>query len=167
MNRASGDRFGYRKGGGKGRPRPLSGQTPGKGAGEGSFCINCGKEGRRATECKAPRVDVKEMPCFKCGKEGHMAMHCKNPPMAGAKLCVGELRAGEPGYSLFLDYGELAGDLGNAECNPSLTGLAPVSTSTVPEGQGMRKTKMRNQRRRKVKLTTCRCNGCEGPLALI
>ena len=39
-------------------------------------CINCNRKGNSASECKQPRVDVKDRKCFLCDKTGHVARDC-------------------------------------------------------------------------------------------
>ena len=44
-------------------------------------CINCGKKGHAAAECRSAPVDKANRPCFVCGKKGHIAKNCdKNIP---------------------------------------------------------------------------------------
>ena len=40
-------------------------------------CINCNRKGHTASECKQPRVEVKDRKCFLCDKPGHVARDCK------------------------------------------------------------------------------------------
>ena len=46
-------------------------------------CINCNRKGHTASECKQPRVEVKDRKCFLCNKTGHVARDCpeKKAPM--------------------------------------------------------------------------------------
>ena len=42
-------------------------------------CVNCGKKGHMASECRGVRVDTKDRPCFNCGEKGHLARNCPKP----------------------------------------------------------------------------------------
>ena len=42
-------------------------------------CINCGKKGHRAKDCRGPPKSREERPCFKCQKTGHIARDCTAP----------------------------------------------------------------------------------------
>ena len=55
-------------------------RLPGAGQAQEMQCINCGKPGHKAAECRAPKADLSERPCFKCGKPGHMSRDCKAKP---------------------------------------------------------------------------------------
>ena len=42
-------------------------------------CINCGKKGHRAKDCRGAPKSREERPCFKCQKTGHIAGDCTAP----------------------------------------------------------------------------------------
>ena len=39
-------------------------------------CVNCGRKGHIAAECRQEKNDFKSRPCFKCQKPGHIATYC-------------------------------------------------------------------------------------------
>ena len=39
-------------------------------------CVNCGRPGHTAPECRQKQVDKKDRPCFECGECGHEARAC-------------------------------------------------------------------------------------------
>ena len=41
-------------------------------------CVNCGRKGHAASECREGKNKKAERPCFTCGKPGHEARHCPN-----------------------------------------------------------------------------------------
>ena len=49
-------------------------------------CINCGRKGHAASECRQAKVEKGDRPCFTCGKTGHEARMCPNKPAARAPL---------------------------------------------------------------------------------
>ena len=36
-------------------------------------CVNCGRKGHAASECREGRKEKSERPCFTCNKPGHLA----------------------------------------------------------------------------------------------
>ena len=50
-------------------------------------CLNCGKEGRKAQDCRSPQLEKSERPCFVCNKKGHLARDC--PSKSGANAGAG------------------------------------------------------------------------------
>ena len=40
------------------------------------ICTNCGRKNHTASECRQPKVEMKDRPCFECGKSGHLARNC-------------------------------------------------------------------------------------------
>ena len=48
-------------------------------------CINCNRKGHTASECKQPRVEVKDRKCFLCNKTGHVARDCPDKNKAPLK----------------------------------------------------------------------------------
>ena len=49
-------------------------------------CINCGRKGHAASECRQAKVEKSDRPCFTCGKTGHEARMCPNKPAQRAPL---------------------------------------------------------------------------------
>ena len=49
-------------------------------------CINRGRKGHAASECRQAKVEKGDRPCFTCGKSGHEARNCPNKPAARAPL---------------------------------------------------------------------------------
>ena len=39
-------------------------------------CINCNRKGHTASECRQPKVEVKDRKCFLCDRVGHLARDC-------------------------------------------------------------------------------------------
>ena len=48
-------------------------------------CVNCGKEGHLAADCRGPKRELGQRPCFICGKTGHIARDCKEPKTPGPR----------------------------------------------------------------------------------
>ena len=57
------------------------GQVPPRGR-QDIQCVNCGRKGHPASECRQPRKEKGERPCFTCGKVGHEARNCQDKPAA-------------------------------------------------------------------------------------
>ena len=49
-------------------------------------CINCGRKGHAASECRQAKVEKGARPCSTCGKTGHEARMCPQKPAARAML---------------------------------------------------------------------------------
>ena len=56
-------------------------QPPPRGRADMS-CINCGRKGHSAQECREEKKEKGEIPCFTCGKTGHEARNCPNKTAA-------------------------------------------------------------------------------------
>ena len=52
--------------------RPAQREVPPRGRADMS-CINCGRNGHAASECRQAKVEKGDRPCFTCGKTGHEA----------------------------------------------------------------------------------------------
>lgn len=77
------------KGKGKGNSYSNTG-AGGKGDGKGKGkCINSGRTGHRAAECRQPKRDTSQRPCFNCGKPGHQADQCPERTNKAANLAAG------------------------------------------------------------------------------
>ena len=48
-------------------------------------CINCNRKGHTASECRQPKVEVKDRKCFLCDKPGHVARDCPTKKQAPLK----------------------------------------------------------------------------------
>ena len=80
-----------RPGGGGDRKPAAGAQPPPRDRGDLS-CVNCGRKGHIAAECRQEKKDFKLRPCLKCQKPGHLARDCKEP----AVKLVGEAGAHVP-----------------------------------------------------------------------
>jgi len=69
--RPQGTRFGMTAGFGSRAPIPPRGRGD-------ITCVNCGKKGHIAADCRGPKVDREKRPCFTCGQTGHIARACPN-----------------------------------------------------------------------------------------
>ncbi len=66
-----------------GPPRAAGGQftkdearLPGDARGREQKCVNCGKAGHMAAQCRLPKREPGERPCFGCGEVGHVSANC-------------------------------------------------------------------------------------------
>ena len=82
-----------------GPPRAAGGQftagearLPGDSRGREQKCVNCGKAGHMAAQCRSPKKDPSERPCFGCGESGHVMANC---PKRGKPLKVLTTSTGE------------------------------------------------------------------------
>ena len=49
-------------------------------------CVNCGKTGHTAVECRGAKVDREKRHCFNCGKTGHLAKDCASAKARPANM---------------------------------------------------------------------------------
>ena len=55
-------------------------------------CVNCGRKGHVAADCRQPKFDRKDQPCFVCGKKGHQARNCPDRPDKPAAKAIEQMR---------------------------------------------------------------------------
>ena len=54
-------------------------------------CVNCGRKGHMAADCRQPRAEMGKRPCFNCGKTGHLARACPEKKAAIKAITNGDI----------------------------------------------------------------------------
>ena len=54
-------------------------------------CVNCGRNGHMAADCRQPKVGMGKRTCFNCNKPGHLARNCPEKKAAIKAITNGDI----------------------------------------------------------------------------